>query len=131
MIDEQPIPQERDYPLSRIMHIIALCLSAILVLVGIHILMQEEEYKYELYFYWFIAVYVILAMLTKMFMVVNSDHTTKNIIIGFLAEFIFFIPIVLNDWATHKLEFALAMLLTNVIRTIYFILAVMKNSKLV
>lgn len=70
-------------------------------------------------------------MLTKMFMVVHSDHSTKNIIIGFLAEFVYFAPIVLNDWQTHKIEFALAMLLTNVIRTVYFSMAVMKNSKLV
>lgn len=113
------------------MHIIALVLSSILVLVGIHILTKEEEFEYELYFYWFIACYLIVAMLVKMIMVVNAQHETNKIVRGFLIEFLFFVPIVLNDWQTDKMEFALAMLVTNVIRVIYYIMAVMKNSKLV
>lgn len=129
MTDEQPIA--RNFPLSRIMHIVALVTSAVLVLVGIHILMKEEEFEYELYFYWFIACYLIIAMLTKMIMVVHSDHTMKSIVIGFLFEFSFFIPVALNNWQTEKEEFALAMLVTNVARTAYYTMAVMKNSKLV
>jgi hypothetical protein len=129
MSEEQPIA--KNYPLSRIMHIIALVLSSILILVGIHILTKEEEFEYELYFYWFIACYVIVAMLVKMIMVVHGQHETKNIIIGFLVEFSFFVPIALNDWQTDKMEFTLAMLLTNVVRTAYYVMAVMKNSKLV
>lgn len=129
MIDEQPLP--REYPLSRIMHIIALCMSAILILVGIHILTQEENFENELYFYWFIAIYVLAAMLVKMFMVVRADHSAKNIIVGFLMEFSFFLPVVLNDWQKDKMEFALAMLLTSTVRTVYYIMAVMKGSKLV
>jgi hypothetical protein len=129
MTEEQPTIS--NYPLSRIMHIISLVLSAILVLVGIHILMQEEEFEYELYFYWFIACYLIIAMLTKMIMVVHAEHETKNIVIGFLIEFSFFAPIVLNDWQTDKINFALAMLVTNVVRTVYYTMAVMKNSRLV
>jgi hypothetical protein len=113
------------------MHIIALVMSAVLVLVGIHILMKEEEYKYELYFYWFFAVYLIIAMLVKMVLVVHSDQPAKSILLGFLIEFLFFLPIALNDWQTNKQEFALAMLLTNVVRIVYYIMAVMKNSKLV
>lgn len=129
MTDEQPIAQ--NYPLSRILHIIALVTSAILILVGIHVLTKEEEFKYELYLYWFTAMYVICEMLIKMFLVVHSDHTTKNIVIGFIMEFLFFLPIALNDWTTHKQEFALSMLLVSVARTIYYTMAVMKNSKLV
>ncbi len=129
MTDEQTLPQS--YPLSRIMHIIALVMSAILLLVGIHILMKEEEFEYELYFYWFIACYLIIAMLVKMIRVVHGDHETKNIVIGFLVEFTFFAPIVFSDWQTDKQDFALAMLVTNVVRTAYYIMAVMRNSKLV
>lgn len=129
MTEEQPI--ERNYPFPRILHIITVSLSALLVLVGIHILMQEENFKYELYFYWFISVYVILAMLTKMFLVVHTDQTAKNIVIGFLMEFLFFLPVALNDWQTDKMEFAWAMLITNAVRTAYFGIAVMKNSQLV
>lgn len=129
MSNEQPIT--RNYPLSRIMHIIALVMSAILILVGIHILTKEEEFEYELYFYWFIACYLIVAMLVKMIRVVHGDHETKNIVMGFLIEFCFFLPIVLSDWQTAKMEFALAMLLTNVVRTVYYTMAVMRNSKLV
>lgn len=130
MSNEQPIV--RNYPLSRIMHIIALVMSAVLILVGIHILTKEEEFKMELYFYWFIACYLIIAMLVKMIMVVHAQHETKNIIVGFMIEFSFFLPIVLNpDWQNEKMEFALAMLLTNVVRTAYYIMAVMKNSRLV
>lgn len=129
MVDEQPIP--REYPVSRIMHIISLCLSAILILVGIHILTQEENFENELYFYWFIALYVLAEMVVKMFMVVHADHSAKNIIIGFLLEFSFFLPVVLNDWQKDKMEFALAMLLTSVLRTVYYIMAVMKGSRLV
>ena len=130
MTDQQNIPTA--YPLPRIMHIVALALSVILILVGIHILMKEEEFEYELYFYWFIACYLIVAMLVKMIMVVHGQHETKNIIVGFIIEFSFFLPIVLNpDWQADKQEFALAMLLTNVVRTTYYIMAVMKNSKLV
>ena len=129
MTEEQPIVN--NYPLSRVMHIIALVMSAVLVLVGIHILMKEEEFKYELYFYWFIACYLIVAMLVKMVRVVFAGHETKNIVLGFLIEFSFFIPVALNDWQTDKMEFALAMLLTNVIRVVYYVMAVMKNSKLV
>lgn len=130
MTNEQPIV--KNYPLSRIMHIIALVMSAVLILVGIHILTKEEEFKMELYFYWFIACYLIIAMLVKMIMVVHAQHTTKNIIVGFIIEFSFFLPIVLYpDWQNEKMEFALAMLLTNVARTAYYIMAVMKNSRLV
>lgn len=129
MSNEQPISS--NYPLSRIMHIIALVMSAILVLVGIHILTKEEEFEYELYFYWFIACYLIVAMLVKMIRVVQGDHETKNIVMGFLIEFSFFLPIVLYDWQTAKMEFTLAMLATNVLRTIYYIIAVMKKSRLV
>jgi hypothetical protein len=129
MTDEQTQPPA--YPLSRIMHIIALVMSAILILVGIHILTKEEEFEYELYFYWFIACYLIVAMLVKMIRVVHGDHETRNIIVGFLIEFCFFLPIVLYDWQAEKPEFALAMLGTNVVRTIYYVMAVMKNSKLV
>lgn len=128
-LEEQPI--ERNYPLSRILHVGSLATSAILVLVGIHILLKEEEYKYELYFYWFIAIYVIISMLTKMFLVVKSDLPAKKILLGFVMEFGFFLPIVLNDWATHKQEFALAMFLVCVARLIYYIVAVMKKSGLV
>lgn len=106
-------------------------MSAILVLVGIHILMKEEEFKYELYFYWFFAVYLIIALLVKMVLVVHSDQPANRIVLGFLIEFVFFLPIALNDWQADKQEFALAMLLTNVIRIVYYIMAVMKNSKLV
>lgn len=113
------------------MHIVALVLSSILVLVGIHILTKEEEFEYELYFYWFIACYLIVAMLVKMVLVVSAQHETRNIIGGFLIEFIFFVPVALNDWQTDKMEFALAMLVTNVVRVVYYIMAVMKNSKLV
>lgn len=129
MTDEHVI--KGNYPLSRILHIISLVLSSILVLVGIHILMKEEEFEYELYIYWFAACYLIVAMLMKMIMVVRTQHETKNILIGFLVEFSFFLPIALNDWQTDKMEFALAMLLTNVLRTAYYVMAVMKNSKLV
>lgn len=122
---------ERNYPLTRIMHIIALVLSSILMLVGIHILMKEEEFEFELYFYWFIACYVIVAMLVKMFLIVKGDHETKHIVLGFLIEFSFFLPIWLSDWQTDKMDFALAMLLTNMVRVAYYIMAVMKNSKLV
>jgi len=126
---DEPIATN-NYPLTRILHIISLVLSAILVLVGIHILMKEEEYKYELYFYWFIAVYLMIAMVVKMFMVVKADLAAKKIVLGFLMEFCFFLPIALNDWTTDKQEFALAMLLTNVVRMVYYIFAVMKNSGL-
>jgi hypothetical protein len=130
MTEEVVLPN--NYPLSRIMHIIALVMSSVLVLVGIHILMKEEEYEYELYFYWFIACYLIVAMLVKMVQVVFADHETKNIVLGFAIEFSFFLPIVLNpDWQNDKMEFALAMLITNVVRTIYYTMAVMKNSRLV
>jgi hypothetical protein len=129
MTEEQPLP--RNFPLSRVMHVISLVISAILILVGIHILMKEEEFKYELYFYWFFAVYLIIAMLVKMVMVVHSDQTAKNIALGFLIEFSFFLPIALSNWQTDKQDFALAMLLTNVVRVTYYIMAVMKNSKLV
>lgn len=129
MSEEQIVP--RNFPLPRVMHIIALCMSAILVLVGIHILMKEEEYKYELYFYWFFAIYLIIAMLVKMVMVVHQDQPVKSIVLGFAIEFCFFLPIALNDWETNKQEFALAMLLTNAVRVAYYTMAVMKNSKLV
>lgn len=128
---EEQAPAERNYPLPRVMHIIALVMSSILVLVGIHILTKEEEFEYELYFYWFIACYLIVAMLVKMVMVVRSQHETKAIVLGFLIEFAFFVPIALNDWQTDKMEFALAMLVSNVVRVIYYVMAVMKNSKLV
>lgn len=129
MTEEQTLP--RNFPLPRVMHIIALVMSAILVLVGIHILMKEEEFKYELYFYWFFAIYLIIAMLVKMVLVVHSDQPAKSVVLGFLMEFVFFLPIALNDWQADKQEFALAMLLTNVVRIVYYIMAVMKNSKLV
>jgi hypothetical protein len=129
MSSERTLPQT--YPLLRIMHIIALVMSAILILVGIHILTKEEEFKAELYFYWFIACYLIGAMLVKMIKVVHGEHETKNIIIGFLIEFSFFLPIVLSDWQTEKMDFALAMLLTNVVRTVYYTMAVMRNSRLI
>lgn len=129
MADEQPIAP--NYPLTRILHIITLSLSALMVLVGIHILTDEDNFESELNLYWFIAIYVIAAMLIKMFLVVKSDQTTKNIVIGFLMEFLFFLPVALNDYRTHMEEFTLAMLLTNVARTTYFTMAVMKNSKLV
>lgn len=106
-------------------------MSAILILVGIHILTKEEEFENELYFYWFIACYLIVAMLVKMIHVVHGDHEAKNIVMGFLIEFSFFLPIVLSDWQTAKMEFALAMLATNVLRTIYYTMAVMKKSRLV
>lgn len=127
---EEP-PVESNYPLSRLLHIGSLVTSVILVLVGIHILLKEEEYKYELYFYWFIAVYVMITMLIKMFLVVKSDLPAKKILFGFLMEFGFFLPIALNDWTTHKQEFALSMFLVCVARLIYYILAVMKKSGLV
>ena len=127
-MEEQEIVN--NYPLRRIMHIISLVLSAILVLVGIHIMMKEEEFEYELYFYWFIAVYVMISMVMKMFMVVKSDLPSKKIILGFLVEFAFFLPIALNDWTTHKQEFALAMFITNIARVTYYIFGVMKNSDL-
>lgn len=127
--EEQPV--ERNYPFTRIVHVITLSLSAVLVLVGIHILMQEENLKSELYLYWFISIYVILAMVTKMFIVVRSDQTAKNVIIGFLMEFLFFLPVALNDWQADRFEFAWAMLITNAIRTAYFAMAVMKDSQLV
>jgi hypothetical protein len=129
MADEQPIAS--NYPLTRILHIITLSLSALMVLVGIHILTDEDNFESELNLYWFIAMYVIAAMLIKMFLVIKSDQTTKNIVVGFLMEFLFFLPIALNDYRTHMEEFTLAMLLTNVARTAYFTMAVMKNSKLV
>ena len=130
MHEEESIPGE--YPLSRVMHIIALVLSAVLLLVGIHILMQEEQYENELYFYWFISIYITIAMLVKMFMVVHGDHSARSVVVGFLMEFCFFLPIVLNpDWQSAKMEFALAMLITSVIRTAYYTMAVMKNSQLV
>ncbi len=127
--EAQALP--RNFPLPRIMHIISLVMSAILVLVGIHILMKEEEFKSELYVYWFFAIYLIIALLVKMVLVVHSDQPANRIILGFLVEFVFFLPIALNDWQADKQEFALAMLLTNVIRIVYYIMAVMKNSKLV
>lgn len=129
MTEDQTVP--RNFPLPRVMHIIALVMSAILVLVGIHILMKEEEFKYELYFYWFFAIYLIIAMLVKMVLVVHTDQPAKSVVLGFLMEFVFFLPIALNDWQADKQEFALAMLLTNVVRIVYYIMAVMKNSKLV
>lgn len=112
------------------MHIVSLILSALLVILGIHILMQEDEFKNELYLYWFISVYVMIAMVTKMFMVVKSDLVAKKIVLAFLVEFCFFLPIALSDWTTHKQEFALAMFITNIARVTYYIFAVMKNSGL-
>jgi len=126
----EEVEKINNYPLRRIMHIISLVLSAILVLVGIHIMMKEEEFEYELYFYWFIALFVMISMVMKMFMVVKTDLPAKKIILGFLVEFIFVLPIVLNDWTTHKQEFALAMFITNVARVTYYIFAVIKNSDL-
>ena len=127
----EEVQQEVNYPLSRIMHVLALIFSIILILVGIHILIQEEDLKYELYLYWFIAIYVMSAMVVKMFMVVRADHSTKRIVLGFAAEFLYFLPVVLNDWQRDKFEFALAMLITSVVRLTYYIFAVMKNSQLV
>ncbi len=72
----------------------------------------------------------MLTMVLKMFMVVKSDFPARRILFGFLMEFLFFLPIALNDWTTHKQEFALAMLLTNVARLVYYIFAVMKKSGL-
>lgn len=101
-----------------------------MVILGIHIMMGEDAFKNELYFYWFIAIYVMISMIVKMFMVVKSDLVAKKVILAFLVEFAYFLPIVLNDWTTHKQEFALAMFITNIARVTYYIFAVTKDSDL-
>lgn len=119
------------YPPSRVMNIISLVLSAILMLVGIHVLTGEENFKNEHYFYICIALYLMLQMLVKMVMIVKSELTMRKIVLAFLVEFSLYLPLLMHDWNTHKTDFALIMLLTNTGRAAYYTFGVMKDSELV
>ncbi|MCK6639204.1 MAG: hypothetical protein L6Q81_03895 [Bacteroidia bacterium] len=128
---EPAAPEPSAYPPSRIMNIISLVLSCILMLVGIHVLTGEENFKNEHYFYIFIALYLMAQMLVKMVMIVKSDLTVRKIILAFLVELSLYLPLLMHDWETDKTDFALIMLLTNTARAAYYTFGVMKDSELV
>jgi hypothetical protein len=119
------------YPPSRVMNIISLVLSCILMLVGIHILTGEENFRNEHYFYTCIALYLMVQMLVKMILIVKSELTVRKIIFAFLVEFSLYLPLMMHDWNTEKFDFALIMLLSNAARATYYTFGVMKDSELV
>lgn len=130
-------PQETEvripnaYPPSRVMNIISLVLSCVLMLVGIHVLTGEENFKNEHYFYLCIALYLMVQMLVKMILIVKSELTVRKIILAFIVEFSLYLPLMMHDWETHKTDFALIMLLSNTARATYYTFGVMKDSELV
>lgn len=128
---EPELPAVKAYPPSRIMNIISLVLSCILMLVGIHVLTGEENFKNEHYFFICIALYLMLQMLVKMVMIVKSDLTVRKIILAFAVEFSLYLPLMMHNWETDKTGFALIMLLTNTARATYYTFGVMKDSELV
>jgi hypothetical protein len=128
---ESEAPAPKAYPPSRIMNIISLVLSCILMLVGIHVLTGEENFRNEHYFYICIALYLMLQMLVKMVMIVKSDLTIRKIIFAFAVEFSLYLPLMMHNWDTDKTDFALSMLLTNTARAAYYTFGVMKDSELV
>lgn len=101
------------------------------MLVGIHVLTGEENFKNEHYFFICIALYLMLQMLVKMVMIVKSDLTVRKIILGFAVEFSLYLPLMMHNWETDKTGFALIMLLTNTARATYYTFGVMKDSELV
>lgn len=130
-------PQETEvripnaYPPSRVMNIISLVLSCVLMLVGIHVLTGEENFRNEHYFYICIALFLMVQMLVKMILIVKSELTVRKIVLAFLVEFSLYLPLMMHDWDTEKTDFALIMLLSNTARATYYTFGVMKDSELV